>query len=372
MATTLNPARPSPGADGYPLDAGHFDEAFAPTGTPRPPYAAVIDALAQHDLVELRERVRSNVDRARALTFGPGRPMAVDPVPRLIDAAEWETLEAGLRAAGAGAERLPRSTPTATSGSSTTGSCRGACSRPRRGTSRGCAACSTRRVPPATVAGLDLVRDADGELLVLEDNLRMPSGATYAIAVREAVGPALGAAPPSRCRSDGYVEALGDGDPRRRSRRRATSRSPRSSPTAPRAAPATSTERLGRELGAAGASRRRALASRARPPLRPHRPRAASSSTSSTAGSTRTGSATPAGALTPLGELLLPALESGRLRCVNAFGTGARRRQARPRLRRGDGPLLPRRGAAAALGRRASTSPTRPAARRRWRGSTSW
>ena len=47
-------------------------------------------------------------------------------------------------------------------------------------------------VPPATVAGMDLIRDADGELLVLEDNLRMPSGATYAIAVREAVGPALG------------------------------------------------------------------------------------------------------------------------------------------------------------------------------------
>ena len=30
----------------------------------------------------------------------------------------------------------------------------------------------------------------------------------------------------------------------------------------------------------------------------------------------------PDGSLTALGELLLPALESGRLRCVNAFGTG--------------------------------------------------
>ena len=28
----------------------------------------------------------------------------------------------------------------------------------------------------ATVAGLDLIRDAGGEMLVLEDNLRMPSG----------------------------------------------------------------------------------------------------------------------------------------------------------------------------------------------------
>ena len=30
----------------------------------------------------------------------------------------------------------------------------------------------------------------------------------------------------------------------------------------------------------------------------------------------------PDGSLTGLGELLLPALESGRLRCVNAFGSG--------------------------------------------------
>ena len=59
MATTLNPGRPSPGTRGYPLDAGRFDEAFAKTGTPRPPYAAVLDALARQDLVVLRERVRS-------------------------------------------------------------------------------------------------------------------------------------------------------------------------------------------------------------------------------------------------------------------------------------------------------------------------
>ncbi len=60
MATTLDPARPFPGAGEYPLDAGHFDEAFAATGTPRRPYAEAIGALARLDLVGLRERVRSN------------------------------------------------------------------------------------------------------------------------------------------------------------------------------------------------------------------------------------------------------------------------------------------------------------------------
>ena len=37
------------------------------------------------------------------------------------------------------------------------------------------------------VAGLDLVRDASGELLVLEDNLRTPSGFAYAVEARRAV-----------------------------------------------------------------------------------------------------------------------------------------------------------------------------------------
>ena len=65
--------RPSPGAGKYPLDAGHFDEAFAPTGTPRPPYADVLGALARQDLVVLRERVQIRRGRNRALSFGRGR-----------------------------------------------------------------------------------------------------------------------------------------------------------------------------------------------------------------------------------------------------------------------------------------------------------
>ena len=65
MATTLDPARPSPGAGEYPLDPGHFDEAFATSGTARPPYAAVLDALARHDLAVLRERVPPLSDAVR-------------------------------------------------------------------------------------------------------------------------------------------------------------------------------------------------------------------------------------------------------------------------------------------------------------------
>ena len=60
MATTLTPARPSPGAGKCPLDPGRFDEAFASSGTPRHPYAEVLDALARHKLAVLRERVQSS------------------------------------------------------------------------------------------------------------------------------------------------------------------------------------------------------------------------------------------------------------------------------------------------------------------------
>jgi carboxylate-amine ligase len=44
--------------------------------------------------------------------------------------------------------------------------------------------------------GFDLVRGADGRLLVLEDNLRTPSGLAYASAVRKAVALGYGAVPP--------------------------------------------------------------------------------------------------------------------------------------------------------------------------------
>jgi hypothetical protein len=61
MATTLDPAALSPSAGKYPLPSGHFDEVFA-TAAPRSPCAAAMDALAQQDLMALRERVQTRSD----------------------------------------------------------------------------------------------------------------------------------------------------------------------------------------------------------------------------------------------------------------------------------------------------------------------
>jgi uncharacterized circularly permuted ATP-grasp superfamily protein len=121
-------------------------------------------------------------------------------VPRVIDAAEWEELGAGLlqRARALNAFILDAYTDQRIFEEGVV---------PRRllETSQGheprMRGLLDPAVPPATVAGMDVIRDAEGELLVLEDNLRMPSGATYAIAVREAVAPELGSAAATEARA---------------------------------------------------------------------------------------------------------------------------------------------------------------------------
>lgn len=316
MATTLKPARPFPGAEKYPLDAGHFDEAFAPTGVPRTPYAELIDALARQDLVVLRERVRSSV-ASLGLSFGPGRALAVDPVPRLIDAVEWRALEPGLlqraRALNAfladtyGGQRIfdagvvPRSLLESSNGY-----------EPRMN------GLLDPSLPAATVAGLDLIRDADGTLLVLEDNLRMPSGSIYAIAVREAIEPALEPAHAPRP-LDGYVTALGDAlraaaaDERGEASVAILSDGPESSAYYEH-------RRLGRELGIPVVQPRQLETERGRLFARIARRRTQLDVLYRRTDEDRLSTAD--GGLTALGELLMPALESGRLRCVNAFGSG--------------------------------------------------
>jgi uncharacterized circularly permuted ATP-grasp superfamily protein len=316
MATTLHRARLSPAAAGYPLDAGRFDEAFAPTGAPRTPNGALLDALALHDLAVLRERVRSD-SAALGLTFGEGRPITVDPVPRLIDATEWRTLEAGIvqRARALNAfladvydgQRIVE---------------QGEVPRHLLHTSPGyeprMRGLLDPAVPAATVAGLDLVRDATGTMLVLEDNLRMPSGAAYAIAVRRVVPAALGAAP-APLRLDRYIEALG-------AALRGAAPDGRGDPAiailSEGSASGTWFEHraLGEALGVPVLPPDSLVSRRGRLFARIGRALRRVDVLYRRLDDERLSDAR--GRATALGELLLPALEAGRLRCLNAFGTG--------------------------------------------------
>lgn len=316
MATTLPPTHPFPGVGDYPLNAGGYDEAFARTGAPRPPYAALFDALAQSDLMALRERVRSRA-RALGLGFGPEREIAVDPVPRIIAASEWGPLEAGLaqrtRALNAfladayGEQRIfaagivPRRLLE---------DCRGFEPRMRGLLDQG--------VPAATVAGLDLVRDGHGELQVLEDNLRMPSGVAFAAAAREALAGELGAAHQPRQLPD-HAQLLG-------AALRAAAPDGRGDPAIAllSGGPSSGTwyehRRLAAELGVPVVLAGQLECVRGRLFTRKARRRLQLDVVYRRLDEERLSD--PQGAPTPLGELLLPALESGRLRCVNAFGSG--------------------------------------------------
>ncbi|MGN6255634.1 MAG: circularly permuted type 2 ATP-grasp protein [Solirubrobacterales bacterium] len=292
-----------------------FDEAFGPDGEPRAHYAELLAALPE-DLAELSERIGAGV-AANGLTFGEGVEIAVDPVPRLLTAEEWESLEAGLlqraRALNAfvvdayGSQRIfdagvvPRRLLETASGYA----------EAMRGL-------IDPEVPPATVAGLDLVRNRDGELCVLEDNLRMPSGATYALAVREIVAPEIGA--PSRPRPlDDYLEKLGEAI-------RAAAPAGPDEPVAvvlsegPENSAWYEHERIGQALGMPVVGPDQLEASRGRLFARISGGRRQIDVVYRRSETDRL--TEPDGRPTDLGELLLPALRSGRLRCANAFGCG--------------------------------------------------
>jgi carboxylate-amine ligase len=301
----------------YPLEPECFDEAFDSDGQPRPHYAPLIEALGGQDLKELRERTEARVLES-GLTFGPGEPISVDPVPRLIEAEEWERLQAGLlqraRALNAflldayGSQRIFDADVV-----------------PRRllETSEGYAPAMRGlldpEAPPATVAGLDLVRGADGELRVLEDNLRMPSGATYAFAVREIVAAAVECPLGPRGQGD-YLSQLG-------AALRSVAPAGRDEPVVailsdgPENGAWYEHERIGRELGLAIVRPDQLELSRERIFARLSRERRLQIDViyRRQDADRLTG---PDGGLTELGKLLLPALRSGRLRCANALGTG--------------------------------------------------
>ena len=181
---------------------GAYDEMFAADADARPPYHALLAELATISAEDLRRR-QAEADRAflrQGITFtvygdaqGTERIFPFDLLPRIITDAEWRTLERGLvqRLTAVNlflkdiyhegrilAERVvPRELVY---------SCRHY-RREMRGV-------RVHRDIYVSVAGSDLVRLEDGRFVVLEDNLRVPSGVSYMLAnraVTKRVFPAL-------------------------------------------------------------------------------------------------------------------------------------------------------------------------------------
>jgi uncharacterized circularly permuted ATP-grasp superfamily protein len=176
------------GPDREAFTAG-YDEDRDTEGGVRPGYVDALEALESADLDALRRDVGRRLQR-RGVSFGDD-PFVVDPVPRLIPATEWDPLAAGLaqraRALNCflrdayGERRIVREGVVAAS---------------LIDEAEGYEPDLAGRVPrsqrwPAAIIGFDVVRDPDGEFLVLEDNLRTPSGLAYALAARGALTRAL-------------------------------------------------------------------------------------------------------------------------------------------------------------------------------------
>jgi uncharacterized circularly permuted ATP-grasp superfamily protein len=169
-----------------------YDEAFAAPDVPREHYAALLHALGGVDLSVLRRAVNERVARdGVTFTTSEGEEaFVVDPVPRILPADEWAALAAGLeqraRALNAfvldayGERRIVAA-----------GLISDEAIDSAEGYEPELRGVYPSRVPPIGVAGLDIVRAPDGELQVLEDNVRTPSGFTYAVAARRAVEPEL-------------------------------------------------------------------------------------------------------------------------------------------------------------------------------------
>jgi carboxylate-amine ligase len=166
-------------------EAPTYDEAFAPDGAPRPHYADLLAALQDADLDGLARRVCEHL-RSSGVTFGEGEPFHLDPVPRLVTAEEWADLERGLaqrvRALDAFVDDVYGERAVVEAGVVPESVLAGI----------GFFEDDLREAPPPpggwiAIAGLDVVRDAEGAFRVLEDNVRTPSGMAYAIVARQAV-----------------------------------------------------------------------------------------------------------------------------------------------------------------------------------------
>jgi uncharacterized circularly permuted ATP-grasp superfamily protein len=173
--------------------------ATRPQPTPYPPPQTEEGIVANPALA--REAARLFADRG--VTFGVNnddggilhRPIPIDPLPRRVAAAEWESLERGLLqrtlALDAfirdvyGQQRILRA------GRIPAHLVYGSPSY-----LRGASGPAAQRPGQIAVAGIDLVK-VNGRWLVLEDNVRVPSGISYALAARWAMRKLFGRAMPA-------------------------------------------------------------------------------------------------------------------------------------------------------------------------------
>jgi uncharacterized circularly permuted ATP-grasp superfamily protein len=303
--------------DAYSVLPGVYDEAFEATGRPRELYAGLLAALAETDLEELSDRIEGHLRGARVtFTASPSGYLALDPVPRLIAAAEWKTIDAGIAQRARALERFAEDVY-----------------GEREIVSAGVVPArvieSSEHYEPAmrggdgprvwiSVIGFDLVRSPDGRFRVLEDQIRMPSGIAYAVAARSALDEVGPTEPTPRVIDDAFGslgEALSAATPRGGEPANVVVLT-----AGPDAAGWYEHERLGQELGLPVLTTQQL--ERRGEQLIAH---VGDSPIKVGVVYQRTDEdrfTDPEGRPTPIGELLLEPCRAGRVACVNAPGAG--------------------------------------------------
>ena len=178
-----------------------FDEMFGVPSHPGDPaesreaYRELYQALAQMTQEELRGRTESLASSylAQGVTFdfaGEERPFPLDAVPRVITFDEWSRVEAGVkqrvRALEAFLDDAYGRQHCVRDGVLPAGLI--ASSQYFYRQAAGIHSANGVRIQ---VSGIDLIRDENGEMRVLEDNVRVPSGVSYVISNRRVMAQTL-------------------------------------------------------------------------------------------------------------------------------------------------------------------------------------
>ena len=178
-----------------PTELRPYDEMHDADGAPRSglgTVAEVLETLGKDGLGE-RARLRDAYLDRQGITFslsGRERPLPLDLVPRVVAASEWDHVEQGIKQRIKALEMFLADVYGA-------GSILADGIVPRRlvTTSKHYHRAAFGVVPPngvrIHVAGIDLIRDEQGEFRVLEDNLRCPSGVSYVLENRRTLAHVL-------------------------------------------------------------------------------------------------------------------------------------------------------------------------------------
>lgn len=172
---------------------GFYDEMFLEDGTARlgaTPLKQKIEQLSDGELRRRQKAAESSLLR-QGITFtvysdnrGTEKIWPFDLIPRIVEAEEWERIDAGLRqriqALNLFINDIYHDQKIVKDGIIPEEIIRSATAFREQ-----CVGLNPPKGVWCHITGTDLVRDGDGTIYVLEDNMRCPSGVSYVLANRE-------------------------------------------------------------------------------------------------------------------------------------------------------------------------------------------